>query len=195
MNLSFYQRYWHIVGEDVYQFVKSFFVTGRFDDKVTKTNIVLIPKKPNPTRMTDLRTIYLCNVLYKVASKVLANRFKQILNGMNSKTQSAFVPGILITNNILISYEVMHYMKRKSTGKTGWMALKLDMIVRPTIVWNRFFLESILLKMGLVEHLVMLFMECVRSARYQISHTGKKFGTIVPSRGIRKTIPSLYTFS
>lgn len=100
MSPGFYQKYWQIVGEDVYQFVRFFFAIGKFEENITDTNIVLIPKKPNPTRMTELRPISLCNMLYKVASKVLANRFKRLLNGMISETQSAFIQEIFITDNI-----------------------------------------------------------------------------------------------
>lgn len=73
MSLGFYHKYWQMVGGDVIQMVKHFFVTGRFEEQYTDTNIVLIPKKKNPQLMTDLRPISLCNVRYKIASKVLEN--------------------------------------------------------------------------------------------------------------------------
>ncbi|XP_074352890.1 uncharacterized protein LOC141692045 [Apium graveolens] len=79
----------------------------------------MIPKKQNPVSMADLRPIALCNVVYKIVSKVLANRLKHILNGVISESQSAFIPGRWIFDNIMISYEVMHYLKRKVAGKTG----------------------------------------------------------------------------
>lgn len=88
---------------------------------------MLIPKKQDPSTMADLRPISLCNVVYKVVSKVLANILKRVLNGVISDSQREFIPGRLITDNIMIFYEIMHYMKRKVVGKKGWMALKLDM--------------------------------------------------------------------
>lgn len=107
--------------------MRKFFAIGVFEEHMTDTNIVLTPKMKNPSAMTDLRPISLCNVVYKIVSKVLANRLKRVIHIVISKMQSAFIPGRLITENIMIVYEVMHYMKRKNRGNNGWMALKLDM--------------------------------------------------------------------
>jgi hypothetical protein len=66
------------------------------------TCVVLIPETKNPESMKDLRPISLCIVVYKLILKVLANRLKQILPEIISPNQSAFVPGRLITDNILV---------------------------------------------------------------------------------------------
>ncbi|KAM6552992.1 hypothetical protein CsatB_013754 [Cannabis sativa] len=95
---------------------------------LNNTNIVLIPKKKNPEQMSELRPISLCNVMAKVITKVLANRMKGLLSEVISKHQSAFIPSRLITDNIMVSFEILHYLKRKQVGKDGFMALKLDLI-------------------------------------------------------------------
>ncbi|XP_074349899.1 uncharacterized protein LOC141689493 [Apium graveolens] len=125
MTPTFFQKHWSIVGGDVIKLVREFFLTGTLVEDINKTNIVLIPKKNNPMVVGDLRPI--CNILMKVITKVIANRLKELLSTVVSDTQSAFIPGRLIPDNVMISYEIMHYLKRKNRGKEGYMALKLDM--------------------------------------------------------------------
>lgn len=125
MTFAFYQKYWHVVGRDVIQLVRDFFVPGTMPVNLNDTNLVLIPKKKNPTTMDDLRPIALCNVLCKVITKVLANRVKGLLDKVISDTQSAFIPGRLITYNILISFEVLHYLEKEETGARWLYSFKV----------------------------------------------------------------------
>uniref|UniRef100_A0A803NXZ1 Reverse transcriptase domain-containing protein n=1 Tax=Cannabis sativa TaxID=3483 RepID=A0A803NXZ1_CANSA len=77
MAPAFYQKCWHIVGQDVVRLVQGFFWDNVMPKDLNATNLVLIPKKKSPSVMGDLRPISLCNVLYKFISKVLANKLKR----------------------------------------------------------------------------------------------------------------------
>lgn len=91
------------------------------------TNIVLIPKVDSLEVITQYRPISLCNVVYKIIFKMLANRLKQILPDIISATQNAFVLGRLITDNVLVAYECIYAIKKKTHGSNGYCAMKLDM--------------------------------------------------------------------
>lgn len=78
--------------------------------KLNDTHICLIPKTKNPQKVTEYCPISLCNVIYRILAKVLANRLKKILPGVVSNSQSAFVPRILITDNVLVAFETMHHI-------------------------------------------------------------------------------------
>lgn len=126
--------------------------------------------------------------MYKVISKVLANRLKLVLDDVILDTKSAFIPGRLITNNIMVAFEVMHYMKRKTRGKEAWMTLKLDMSKAYDLVeWS--FLQAIFLKLGFDNKVVSLFISCISLVKYQISHARHNFGSIVLTRGLQQGDP------
>ena len=74
----FYHHYWDIIGNDVVCTVRDFFSTGRLVKALNATNIVLIPKKELPSTVGDYRPISLCNFVYKVISKILANMLKPL---------------------------------------------------------------------------------------------------------------------
>ena len=79
ISALFFQKYWHVVGSDVSHAVLDFLNNGRMLGIINFTHLVLIPKVVAPERITQFRPISLCNVIYKIVSKVLVNRMKTIL--------------------------------------------------------------------------------------------------------------------
>lgn len=76
--------------------------------------------------MAVLRPISLCNVIMRIISKVMANRVKQVLQGIISEQQSAFIENRLLTDNALIAFEINHFIHRKTQEITGVAGLKVD---------------------------------------------------------------------
>jgi hypothetical protein len=125
-NSAFYQNFWNLCGDDIFAAVKEWLGRGYFPSSLNETNICLILKCDNPSSIKDFRTISLCNILYKVISKLLANRLKLVLDKYISEEQSAFVEGRSIIHNALIAIEIIHCLKRRTKGAKGELALKID---------------------------------------------------------------------
>lgn len=164
--------------------------SGTIPENLNHTFLILISKVQSPRKVTDFKLMNLSNVLNKLIAKVLVNRLKPILLDLVSKTQSAFISERLTTNNVLIAYKTLQYLKLKRSGRMGYMALKLDMSkVYGRVEWD--YLESIMEKMGFSNTWSSLISACIRTITYSIVLNGQPHGLIKPSRGLPSIALSL----
>lgn len=104
---EFFKAIWAITGGDFVIAVKSFFDKGFLPKGINSTILALIPKKVEAISMKDYKPISCCNVIYKVISKILANRLKRLLPSFISSNKSAFVKDRLLMENILLAFELV----------------------------------------------------------------------------------------
>ena len=110
--------------------------------------------------MTEFRPINLSNVTYKIIAKVLSNKLKAVLPQIITENQSAFLFERLITDNILVAFEIIHYLNNKWEGKESFMAVKLDMSKAfDRVEWG--FIEAVMEKLGLYERWISLIMQFI----------------------------------
>ncbi|MCH91947.1 LINE-1 reverse transcriptase like, partial [Trifolium medium] len=112
-NFNFLKSCWSIVKPEVMNFVEEFFVTAILPKAITSSFLTLIPKKDHPESLSDYRPICLIGCLYKILSKLLANRLKRVLGKLISPCQSAFLPSRQILDGVVVLNEIIDLAKRR----------------------------------------------------------------------------------
>ena len=92
LQLVFFHTQWDTIGRTICDLVKSIYADPRIMESIHNTLLVLVPKVDAPRRLKDFRPISLCNVIYKIITKIIANRLKRHMDFLVSPAQCSFVP-------------------------------------------------------------------------------------------------------
>ena len=182
----FFKVAWSIIGSDVSEAVVSFFNSGSLLQEINCTIIALVPKVPNPRSMHDYKPISCCNTIYKCISKIIAARIKQCIPEIISPSQSAFVQGRSIADNVLITQDLMiNYHHDNGPPRC---ALKIDIKnAYDTISWSC--IMDILSSMGTPAYLMRCIKVCITTPSFCVSINGELARFFSSKRGLRQGDP------
>ncbi|KAL0448037.1 UNVERIFIED_CONTAM: hypothetical protein Slati_1931600 [Sesamum latifolium] len=121
----FYHTCWDFMSEDVFGAVTEFFRGVALPKSFTATTISLIPKTDCPASWSEYRPISLCKVTNKICTKLMTIRLWRILPKVLALSQSGFVPGRLLSDNILLAQELIHLLESRRADVN--VIFKLDM--------------------------------------------------------------------
>lgn len=165
LQAHFFQTQWNFIGHKIFALVQEFFSKPKVVKEVNQTNIVLIPKVEHPTFLKEFRPISLCNMSFKIITKLLANQLKVVMNGLVAQEQCSFISSRTSCDNIIIAQEVIHSM-RLSKQKKGFVAIKVDMEkAYDCLDWS--FIQDTLVQIGLGQ-LLNLIMACITTASIRV---------------------------
>jgi hypothetical protein len=105
--MAFFHKCWEVVGDDIMDFFEEFHTHCKFEKSLNATFIALIPKKRDALNIRDFRPISLVGSMYKLLSKVLANRIRLVMESLISSSQNAFVGGRQTLDSVLIANECL----------------------------------------------------------------------------------------
>eukprot|EP00253_Pinus_taeda_P006660 PITA_06660 len=170
---------------DIIKVVEESRTSGSLYNAINSTFIALIPKTDAPASFDDYRPISLCNVLYKIISKIIANRIKPILSRHIAPQQFSFLEDRQIHEAIGSAQEAIHSIWTKHLK---CILLKIDLSKAfDQVSW--LFIKMILIHIGFPLALINWIMAYITSPTFSILINGSASHFFHSERGLRQGCP------
>ena len=114
LHVSFFQRFWLIVGDLIRKEVKKASDESKVPEYLNITNIVLIPKIAEPESLGNYYTISLCNAMFKILTKIIVAKLIPHLHKLVSLLFIYFFfLGRKSVDNAIVVQELTHTISNK----------------------------------------------------------------------------------
>ena len=184
-NFFFIKNNWEVIGKDVVRAILFFHSNGYIPRGCNASFITLVPKKDNRYELYDFRPISLVSCVFKIFSKVLANRLKKVLPSVIDVNQFAFLVGRGLLDRVLVANETVDYLKKE---KKSGVLVKVDFEkAYDSVNWK--FLYYMLGRLGFSYVWVNWIKACLESASVFILVNGSPTEEFKPKRGLRQGDP------
>ncbi|GJT45441.1 RNA-directed DNA polymerase, eukaryota [Tanacetum coccineum] len=184
-TFGFFRHFWYIVEKDVCNAVSYFFTHDDLPIGCNSSFIALIPKIPDANLVKDFRPISLIGSVYKIIAKILSNRLVNVLGGIVSEVQSAFVANRQILDGPFILNEVIQWCKAK---KKQTLIFKVDFEkAYDSVRWD--FLDDVLCKFGFGDKWRRWIQCCLQSSRGSIILNGSPTEEFEFGKGLKQGDP------
>ncbi|GJV76417.1 RNA-directed DNA polymerase, eukaryota [Tanacetum coccineum] len=184
-TFELYRKYWSLIDHDVVAAVTSFFSTGSFPPGCNSSFITLIPKSQEAKMVKDFRPISLIGSMYKIITKVLANRLSLVISELVSDVQSAFVSNRHILDGPFILNELLSWCKHK---KSKALIFKIDFEKAfDSVRWD--YLDVVLANFGFGLKWRSWIQGCLKSAMGSILVNGSPTSEFKFSKGLKQGDP------
>lgn len=188
----FYKACWLVIKEDLLRMVQKSQNCLKNGGSTNSAFLALIPKEKGASNFSRFRPISLCNTSYKLVTKIIANRLKEILPSIIPENQGGFIKGRQILDNIVLVQGAIHSScQRKEKG----MIIKLEL----TNAFDRVrhdFLFKVMGKMGFAQKFINWVKACIAAPWISPLVNGRSAEYFQASRGLRQGCllsPLLYT--
>ncbi|GJZ68852.1 putative RNA-directed DNA polymerase, eukaryota, reverse transcriptase zinc-binding domain protein [Tanacetum coccineum] len=184
-NFNFVKTYWNTIKSDFWDCIINFESSGHIANGCNPSFIVLIPKKLDSLGFSDYRPISLIGCVYKVISKILANKLAKVIPSIINPNQSAFIAGRKILDGCLIANEII---RMASIENLQLLIFKVDFVKAfDSVIWN--FLFDIMRQMGFSSKWRKWMFSCLSSASISVIVNGSPTKEFRSERGIRQGDP------
>lgn len=176
IHAAFYQKHWDIVGRKLCLEIQHIFLSSSMNPQWNDCVVTLIPKIDGPKMIKHYDPIGLCNVTYKIVTKIIVRELTKIMGDIISPNQTGFVSGRQGIDNVLILQEMVYHFRKTKSSKGG-MTIKLDLDKAYDLLEWSFIRETLIF---------YKIMSCVSTSAILTAVNGEKTNAFNPSRGLGK---------